>query len=547
MTFDPDDVQQQVIDATDPVLLVLGGAGTGKTSTAAAAVRAELERQDLERSAHPSRTGRALFLSFSRAAVSQILDRSANILGSYQERVETTTYHAFAWELIQRFGNVIGQPEPQLTSAAEAKLLAPGSKILYKDLLPLAMRICQVPAVAQHLRTRWSIIVCDEFQDTDRRQFQLLTTICGSARLLLLGDLNQCIYRTLPGVVGVGPERVADALALDGARQIDLLPASHRDPTGVLPAAAEAIRRRDFGHEALSTAIRDRRLRIHADLGPDEEADLVASHVQQLLDEGHLSVAVFSHHIDSTTELSDQLRDLDIDHEIVGLPESLTAALHAQHAMIAFAVDGSGWDRVRYRLAVFVTSSVRGERVPPLAYQILRATPGILARRLDSLYDQLRQADPQDALLLAAQAHRGIGLPRGQRHWDRAAQLLRPLMAQSLRRAPDNAGALKLLDQAVTERGVSLLTCETDGANAETPVQLMGLYQAKGREADATVVVLRDRDFFGTEPPPYLDGSRLLYVVLTRARHTTVVLLFGSPPHLVAPLRGLSRFERPGQ
>lgn len=543
MTFDPDDAQRQVIDATDPVVLVLGGAGTGKTTTAAAAVRAELERHDQEHPERPPRTSRALFLSFSRAAVSQILDRSAQVLGPYQDRVETTTYHAFAWELIQRFGNAVGLPAPELTSAAEAKLLATGGKILYKDLLPLALQICQVPAVAQHLQARWSIIVCDEFQDTDRRQFQLLTAIRGSARLLLLGDLNQCIYRTLPGVVGVGPERVADALALEGARQIDLLPASHRDPTGVLPAAAEAVRQRDFAHDALTTAIRDRRLRVHAQLPPDEEADLVAAHVQQLLDEGHQSVAVFSHHIDSTTELSDQLRALGIDHEIIGLPECLTAALHAQHAMIAFAVEGAGWKRVRYQLAVFVTSSVRGNGVPPLAYQLARATPGILERRLEALHDQLHEADPQDALLLAAQAHRGIGLPRGHRHWDRAAQLLRPLMAQSLRRAPDAAGALKFLDQAVTERGVSLLTYETDGIDAETSVQLMGLYQAKGREADATIVVLRDRDFFGTEPPPYPDGSRLLYVVLTRARHTTVILLFGSPPPLVAPLQRLSRLE----
>lgn len=541
MTFDPDGAQRQVIDAADPVLLVLGGAGTGKTTTAAAAVRNELEQRDGEHLGRPRRTSRALFLSFSRAAVSQTLDRSADVLGPYQDRVQTTTYHAFAWDLIRRFGNVVGLPAPELTSAAEARLFTTRSKVLYKDLLPLALRICRVPAVAAHLQTRWSVIVCDEFQDTDRNQFQLLTTIRGSARLLLLGDLNQCIYRKLPGVVGVGPERVADALALDGARQIDLSPVSHRDPTGVLPAAAEAVRGRDFSHEAVTTAIREGRLRIVAGLPPDDEADLVASHVQLLLDEGHTSVAVFSHHIDSTTELSDQLRDLGIDHEIIGLPESLSAALHTQYSMIAFAAGISPWEEVRRHLAVFVTSSIRGSNAPPLAYQILQATPGLLERRLASLRDQLREASLQDAPLLAAQAHHSIGLPRGHRHWDRAHQLLRPLVAQSLRRGPDHATALKFLEQAVSERGVSLLTHEADGA--DTLVQLMGLYQAKGREADATVVVLRNSDFFGTEPPPYPDGSRLLYVVLTRARRTTVVLLFGTPPPLVAPLQRLGNRE----
>jgi DNA helicase-2/ATP-dependent DNA helicase PcrA len=69
----------------------------------------------------------------------------------------------------------------------------------------------------------------------------------------------------------------------------------------------------------------------------------------------------------------------------------------------------------------------------------------------------------------------------------------------------------------------------------------MGLYQTKGREADATVVVLRSNDFYGTEPYPFPVGSRLLYVVLTRARNKTIMLLFGGGlPELIAPLAKLA-------
>jgi DNA helicase II / ATP-dependent DNA helicase PcrA len=180
---------------------------------------------------------RALFLSFSRAAVAQILDRTADILGPYKDRVEITTYHAFAWSLIERFGSAVGLPEPAMATEAELKLFQPSGAIRYKDMIPLARRLCRVPAIASHVRARWSLIVCDEFQDTDAGQFQLLTEIRGSARLLLLGDPNQCIYSSLPDAVGVGPERLTAALALPGARQVTLPEASHRDPTGVLPAA----------------------------------------------------------------------------------------------------------------------------------------------------------------------------------------------------------------------------------------------------------------------------------------------------------------------
>lgn len=70
----------------------------------------------------------------------------------------------------------------------------------------------------------------------------------------------------------------------------------------------------------------------------------------------------------------------------------------------------------------------------------------------------------------------------------------------------------------------------------------MNLHQTKGREADATVIVLRERDWFGEETEPFPEASRLLYVVFTRARRKIVVLLFGQgPPGVVAPLAALGR------
>jgi DNA helicase II / ATP-dependent DNA helicase PcrA len=145
VTYQPTPAQLQVIDADDPVLLVLGGAGTGKTSTAAAAVRTGLERRDRETASRPEALrSRALFLSFSRAAVAQILDRTADILGMYQDRVEITTYHAFAWSLIERFGSAAGLPEPTMATEAELKLFQPAGAIRYKEMVPLALRLCRV-------------------------------------------------------------------------------------------------------------------------------------------------------------------------------------------------------------------------------------------------------------------------------------------------------------------------------------------------------------------------------------------------------------------
>ncbi|MFG1928818.1 UvrD-helicase domain-containing protein [Cryptosporangium sp. NPDC048952] len=547
MTYQPDETQQAVIDAQDPVLLVCGGAGTGKTTTAAAAVRTHLQRVDdlrvvagFQPRARQS-VARALFLSFSRSSVAQILDRTAGVLGPYQGRVEITTFHAFAWRLLTRWGAAVGLAQPAMLSATEAKLFDVADALLYRDLLPRALELCEVPAVGRHLQARWSIIVCDEFQDTDDRQYELLTRIRRDARLLLLGDPHQCIYSDLPDAVGVGPERLDTVLTLPGARRIDLPDVSHRDPSNILPAAATAIRRRQFGHPAVAAALDTGRLHIRAGLPTEQEAEIVADVVQKLRADGH-TVGVFSHHVDATTGLSDELTQLDITHEVIGLPECLGAGLDAQHAMIQFAGGAVSWTSVLQRLAVFVTSAVRGKQVPELARMLLGQTPQPAAvnGRLRELQQALLGAVPVEATATAAAAHDRLGLHRGVRHWRNAAQLLQPQVARHVRRHRDPSDVLEALDTAITAYRTDLLTSATGEPDA--PVQLMGLYQTKGREADATVVVLRSNDFYGPERrEPFETGSRLLYVVLTRARHKTTVLLFGDAPQaLVAPLAALT-------
>jgi len=537
--FEPHAGQEPVLDAKDPVLVVLGGAGTGKTTVAAAAVRKILD--DARASGAVPR--RALFLSFSRAAVAQIVDRTSGTLGPQADFVEITTFHAFAWHLIRRWGGAIGLPDPKLISPSEAKLFGASSGITYDDLLTLALKLLDIPAVHQHLQRRWAVIVSDEFQDTSHDQFELITRIRGQARLLLLGDLNQCIYTNLPGVVGVGPERVAAALALPGTREIRLPDISHRDPTNILPAAAAAIRQRNFEHDAVKAALDSAMLEVrhHHDLSA--EGALVAALVRELSDAGHESVGIFSHHVDATASLSDYLNGVGIAHEIVGLPDSVTSALQAQFEMLSYTAGDGTTDAIRRGLGIFVTSTERGGSAPQLAHMIAGhlGAPATLSARLEQLESSLASAtNIPEVLELVAQVPDGIGLTRGARAWARSTVILRALLGPRLCRAATfSPGGFDFLRERLTDQQVSLLTYSDAGDPAD--VQLMGLYQSKGREADATIVVLRENDYFGKEAEPMPVGSKLLYVVLTRARTKTVVLTLGSTPRpLIYPLAVLS-------
>lgn len=535
MKFEPRPGQELVLDAKDPVLVVLGGAGTGKTTVAAAAVRKILD----DRRTPSAQPRRALFLSFSRSAVGQIVDRTSGALGPEARYVEITTFHAFAWHLIRRWGSAIGLRDPKLISPSEAKLFGASSGITYDELLPLALKLLDISAVRRHLQRRWAVIVSDEFQDTSHDQFQLIMRIRGQARLVLLGDLNQCIYTNLPGVVGVGPERVAAALALPGAREIRLPDVSHRDPTNILPAAAAAIRQRNFNHDAVKAALDTGMLEVrhHHDL--TAEGTLVSALVTELRVAGHKSVGIFSHHVDATASLSDHLNSEGISHEIVGLPDSVASALQAQFEMLCLASGDGTTDAIRRGLGIFVASTERGGNAPQLARSIAGQVPEptALSARLTHLESSLiRAASIPEVLDIIEQVPEGIGLTRGGRAWARGTVILRALLGPRLCRATTfPQGGFDFLRGRLTDQQISLLTSSDTGYPAD--VQLMGLYQSKGREADATIVILRGNDYFGKEREPMPVGSKLLYVVLTRARTKTIVLTLGSTlPSLIDPL-----------
>jgi len=89
------------ITAMDPVVVVVGGAGSGKTTTAAAAAARRLTDLDEHRAALRRGTPfgtvptlpptkRVLFISFSRTAVSQIIDRAASVPGAASTLLPST-------------------------------------------------------------------------------------------------------------------------------------------------------------------------------------------------------------------------------------------------------------------------------------------------------------------------------------------------------------------------------------------------------------------------------------------------------------------------
>lgn len=538
MTWVPQNPEQAQVVATDAELtVVLGGAGVGKTTSALAAAAAHLERV---RESKPH--DRVLFLSFSRASMARIASRTNAVLGSQAERVDVLTFHSLAFSIVRRFGCLVGHGDAVLVSPAREKLGLASNEIGYARLIPLALEIARrAPAVAAHLRSRWGLVIVDEFQDTGDAQQELLELITPTSRIILLGDPNQCIY-TFLAADGVRVERISDACSSAGDENTVLLPeTSFRDPSGVIPAVASAIRTREFGSIALASAIEGGRLVVRTGFDLSEEASTVAQLVTELSAEG-LGVAVFTHHNDMLASLSDALEEEGIEHEIAGLSDALAAALDAQAKMMQFRFSDVTWDDVLESLAVFLTSAQRGAQVPVLATQVLSGNgPQTLLQRLEGLRIRLADAPSVESVVVEArEAHDALGLPQKSGAWQQAGILLSVMNARASRAGHDLSDAQIVASICAEAREASYAVL-TDSALNPREVQLMNLYQAKGREADATVVVLREGDFMGNETEPFPNTSRLLYVVFSRARQRIIVLLVGNRWHpAVAPLARLA-------
>lgn len=520
-----------MVESVAPLTVVLGGAGTGKTACALGAAEAHLERESA------TRFERVLVLSFSRAAVVNIDNRSR---GDFSSRVDIMTFHGLAYSLIRRFGWAVGLGRPNLISAPRQLLGSPPGSITYDQLLPAALRIIrEVPAVREYLSVRWKLVIVDEFQDTDDSQAALVEEISVGARRILLGDRDQCIYTFRAGD-GVRLSRITDACREAGPVNTVALPdISHRDRTQVIPAVARDILHRDFNSDAIKIALNSGRLSLAAPVTLDNEVVAVSEIIRDLRGQD-LGVAVFTHHNDMLANLSDGLVKEGIDHEIAGLSEAFACAIDAQLSLLQFSQGVRAWDEALEALAVFITSAQRGRQVPPLAHQVRQGGNGAVGERLATLRGRLSGSCLIDSIDVIADVHLDLLLPNKTSAWSDAASAVATAHARLTRggsRAPSDAVVAVSLERAAQELASSALT---ESRVAPHTVQLMNLYQTKGREADATVVVLREGDWLGDEGEPWSDTSRLLYVVFSRAREKIVIVPVGDNLHpAVAPLGDL--------
>jgi DNA helicase-2/ATP-dependent DNA helicase PcrA len=247
MTFDLSDVARAAIEH-DGRVMVYGGPGSGKTTLSLLKAKRIIPLL--------ATAQEILFLSFSRAAVRQVMMRCRDVLTSEERQwISVQTYHAFCLDLLRGHGRLLtGRPTrilfPDREKVAKAgfdgdwsrerERLAKDEGLFAFDCFAdgASRLINDVGKVAELVADRYPTIIFDEFQDTTDAQWTLVQGLAVRSNVVILADPDQRIFEYDDNIDPHRLDQVKEALA---PAVFDFGGDNHRSPDAGILDFADAV------------------------------------------------------------------------------------------------------------------------------------------------------------------------------------------------------------------------------------------------------------------------------------------------------------------
>lgn len=561
MSFVLNDQRRIVLEEPGHVL-VLGGPGAGKTTLAILKAQGVMPRMK------PGQT--ALFLSFSRAAVQQIITRCKTSLNREElSRIEIRTYHSFCWELLRGHGRALrGSPITMISPGQEGmmrtqfegnwdterlRLLNEESRASFDAFAHAAARLIEE---SRHIRSGIAdihpLIILDEFQDTDDDQWRLVQALAEATKSVFLADPDQRIYDFRKGVRADRLDILRRGIEL---LEADLEADNFRSPTSdVLRFANAVLTARAPGRSKDVIEATYKRFQnmfnsaVHFHVG-QAFADLARRRVAEPC------VAVLATSNDLVADISELLSTSHnfgknalspISHEVVWDGEQSSAAALVMAALLeqtsAYSV-ASRTAALRRAVDFWLlkkdwceqqsaqgakTAGNRAVRMSA-AIALLRRDKQIRASGPNHLaqYQAACTGDPVNDWALARQhctGHgdlRDIAVQAGMVRLSKAGDPIAMALSELWARTATYTGAVERVAAILDQQRLVGVDRPPRGCI------LMTIHKSKGKEFDAVVIVEGYRGgalLKEGEAPKFENSRRVLRVGITRARHAVRII-----------------------
>ncbi|MFT8398878.1 MAG: UvrD-helicase domain-containing protein, partial [Schleiferilactobacillus harbinensis] len=369
------DKQAEAVQLTEGPVLIMAGAGSGKTRVLTHRVAYLIKNKDVK-------PWHILAITFTNKAAKEMKERIARLLGEEENSVWVSTFHALCVRILRREADAIGysrsftiadsgeqltmvkrllreanidpkqyDPKALLGAISNAKnnlvnpqdyeksAVSPFEKVaarIYKnyqqqlhlnqamdfdDLIMQTIRLFKLnPNVLAYYQDKFQYIHVDEYQDTNEAQYQLVALLAAKYRnLCVVGDADQSIY----GWRGANMENILDFEKDYPDAKTILLEQNYRSTKTILQAANAVIgnntnrRPKELWTENNTGEL----IEYYRGQSEKDEAYFVIRKIQELMDSSHYHYGDFAVLYRTNAQsrvLEETLLQSNIPYKIVG-------------------------------------------------------------------------------------------------------------------------------------------------------------------------------------------------------------------------------------
>lgn len=448
-----------------------------------------------------------------------------------KEKGEGGSAEAFIEKASTSYENSIGE----VWVSYERALVNEGA-LDFDDLLVTTLSLLKKrPEVAEKLRLRWTHVTIDEYQDTNRAQYEIARLIAGDAQnLCVVGDVDQCLYSWRGAEIG---NLLKFEKNFPGTKMI-LLEENYRSTQTILTAANAVIEKNvnRFEKKLFTSNPTGDAIELFAGETERDEAFFVARSARELLGSGvkASSIAVLFRENFQSRALEEAFIAEGVPYRVLGTKfferaeiKDVLAYLRASRnlkSQVDFARAASSPPRGIGKTTLDKLFVGEDGTLSPATKNKIIAFRTLLARIAQSI----ETVKASEAIRFAIKVS-GLeeALAESKDEVDRLHNVFE-LASHATRydALPAPEGIERLLEDA------SLMSDQDELVDKKEAVSLMTVHASKGLEFDAVFVTGLEYGLFpsvrdtGERDPE--EERRLFYVALTRARKHLFLTCAGS-------------------